>query len=125
MRTRTGKVQMRSRCEQKLLMRCRHKFSVREISSAHHKQNVITPTLRARTVTRAGAVGRIPLGKFFSPLEKCVGRSLKFWAPLRKLFAPRSVPKWLRACSAHRRSRSRKLKRRRCRRMSYPRSKSP
>jgi len=26
-----------------------------------------------------------------------IGHSLKFWAPLRKLFAPSGVPSWLRA----------------------------
>ena len=35
--------------------------------------------------------------KFFAPLEKCVGHSLKIWAPLRKHFAPPGVPSWLRA----------------------------
>jgi len=27
-----------------------------------------------------------------------IGRSLKIWAPSRKLFAPSGVPSWLRAC---------------------------
>jgi len=31
-------------------------------------------------------------------VEKCVGHSLKIWAPPRKLFAPSDVPSWLRAC---------------------------
>jgi len=60
--------------------------------------------LSSRPVTRGGKTAL----KFFSPpLEKCVGHRLKLldiiqniWAPLRKLFAPLSVPSWLRACSA-------------------------
>jgi len=31
-------------------------------------------------------------------LEKCVGSSLKIWAPPGKLFPPSGVPSWLRAC---------------------------
>jgi len=49
--------------------------------------------------------GEALLENFLRPLEKCVGHSLKlleivqkFWAPLRKLFAPPVVPSWLRAC---------------------------
>jgi len=52
---------------------------------------------------RRGAMS--PLEKILTPLERCVGRSLKIldivqktWAPLGKLFAPYEVPSWLRAC---------------------------
>ena len=45
----------------------------------------------------------VRLEKIFAPLEKCVGQSLKLldmaqkiWAALRKFFAPRGVPSWLR-----------------------------
>jgi len=55
----------------------------------------------ARPVTR----GEKPLlENLSSPLEKCVGHSLKLldtvqkiWDPLRKLFAPPVLPSWLRA----------------------------
>jgi len=47
----------------------------------------------------------MPPCKIVCPLEKCVGHNLKLlgmvqkiWTPLRKLFAPLSVPSWLRAC---------------------------
>jgi len=53
---------------------------------------------------QGGAGERSPPRIIFSPLEKCVGHGLKLldivqkiWAPLRKLFAPPCVPKWLRA----------------------------
>ena len=49
--------------------------------------------------------GEAPQKIYLIPMEKCVGHSLKLldivqkiWAPLRKLFAPRGVPRWLRAC---------------------------
>jgi len=53
-----------------------------------------------RPVTRGGAgEAKYPLEKFSTPLDKCVGYSLKIvyivqkiWAPLRKLFAPPGVP---------------------------------
>jgi len=58
----------------------------------------------SRPVTRGGAGWANLPRKFFSPLEKCIGYSLKIldifkkiWAPLRKLFAPPGVPSWLRA----------------------------
>jgi len=48
--------------------------------------------------------GEGPLENFSTTLEKCVGHILKLvnmvsktWAPLRKLFAPPSVPSWLQA----------------------------
>jgi len=48
--------------------------------------------------------GETSFRKFFAPLEKYVGCSLKLldinqtiWAPLGKLFAPPGVPSWLRA----------------------------
>ena len=51
--------------------------------------------LTCRPITKGGQGCQAPLKKFFSPLEKCVGLSLKLlhivqkiWAPLRKLFAP-------------------------------------
>ena len=44
-----------------------------------------------------GAKGKRPL-KICSPLlEKCVGHSLKIWAPPTKFFVPSGVPNWLRA----------------------------
>ena len=49
--------------------------------------------------------GRSNPRKFFAPLEKCVGHSLKIldivqkiWPHLGKLFAPPGVQSWLRAC---------------------------
>jgi len=51
-----------------------------------------------------GAGGEAPLENFSPSLEKCVRHILnlldivsKIWAPLRKIFAPPSVPSWLRA----------------------------
>ena len=61
-----------------------------------------------RPVTRGSARWANPPRKFFSPLEKCFGYSLKILAvvqkiraPLRELFAPPGVPSWLRACLQH------------------------
>jgi len=34
-------------------------------------------------------------------VEKCVGHSLKIWAPLRTFFASPSVPSWLWICSIY------------------------
>ena len=56
----------------------------------------------SRPVTRGA---KPTLEKFLTPLEKCVGHSLKILgivqqilAPLGKLFAPPGVPSWLRPC---------------------------
>jgi len=71
-------------------------FFVRHLS--HH---------RARNQGWGRRVGEAPSAKFFAPQEKCFGHSLKlfdifqkFWAPLRKHFAPPGVSSWLRACSS-------------------------
>jgi len=50
-----------------------------------------------RPVTFGWQKGEAPLNIFSPFLEKCVGHSLKIWAPPRKLFAPSGVPSWLRA----------------------------
>jgi len=49
-----------------------------------------------RSVTRGRSEANTK--NVFVPVEKCVGHSLKIWAPPRKLFAPSDVPSWLRAC---------------------------
>jgi len=58
--------------------------------------------LETRPVTRRNEA---PHKKILTPLEKCVGHSLKIldiipkiWALLGKLFTPPGVPSWLRAC---------------------------
>jgi len=78
----------------------KHKYGVesRNPCSVSHcnASNGIALEHGTRPVTRGGeALSR----KFFAPLEKCVGYSLKLlniiqkiWAPLRKLFAPPGVP---------------------------------
>jgi len=60
----------------------------------------------SRPVTRGA---KPSLEKFSPPLEKCVGHNFrpldtvqKFWAPLRKLFAPPGVISWLRTWVARR-----------------------
>jgi len=58
-----------------------------------------------KPATSGGAVGsNTPLESLWTPLEKCVGYSLKIldivqriWAPLKKLFASPGVPSWLQA----------------------------
>jgi len=58
------------------------------------------------SITRGSAGKAVPHWKFFLPLEKCVGHSLKLldvvlknWTLLRKPFAPPGVPSWLRVCT--------------------------
>jgi len=49
-----------------------------------------------RSITRSRSEANTK--NVFAPLEKCVGHSLKIWAPPRKLFVPSGVTGWLRAC---------------------------
>jgi len=39
----------------------------------------------------------VPSAKMYWTSFETIGHGLKIWAPLRKFFAPRSVPSWLRA----------------------------
>jgi len=67
--------------------------------------SILLPVTVEQTHNQGLQGGEPPLENFSPPLEKCVGHNFKIlyivqkiWAPLGKLFAPPSVPSWLRAC---------------------------